>query len=127
MSGNLTVDKVRKAPTDTLTDLVRGLSKTWMNLNGTGTIAIRDSLNVSSVVDNGTGNYTANMTAAMSAVDYHATVGNGYGSSGGEAYATIANWASATVSAFRATHWTGAFSSLVDNAYSVLEIQGDLA
>ena len=40
----------------------RGLSqftaKAWINLNGTGTIAIRDSHNVSSITDNGTGDYT---------------------------------------------------------------------
>ena len=39
--------------------------KAWVNFNGTGTVAIRDSYNVSSVTDNGTGDYTVNFTASM--------------------------------------------------------------
>ena len=41
-----------------------------MNFNGTGTVAIRDSYNVSSITDNSTGNYTVNFTTAMSNVNY---------------------------------------------------------
>ena len=37
--------------------LCKGLAKAWANLNGTGTIALRDSFNVSSVTDDGTGDY----------------------------------------------------------------------
>ena len=39
--------------------------RAWVNFNGTGTVAIRASGNVSSITDNGTGNYTANFTTAM--------------------------------------------------------------
>ena len=39
--------------------------RAWVNFNGTGTVAIRDSGNVSSITDNGTGSYTANFTTAM--------------------------------------------------------------
>ena len=46
------------------------LSKAWINFNGTGTVAIRDSFNVSSLTDNGTGNYTMNFSAAMSDANY---------------------------------------------------------
>jgi hypothetical protein len=48
----------------------RGIAKAWVNFNGTGTIAARDSENVSSLVDDGTGLYTANLTNAFSAADY---------------------------------------------------------
>ena len=44
--------------------------RTWVNLNGDGTIAIRDSGNVSSLVDNGTGDYTVNFTTNMSGTNY---------------------------------------------------------
>lgn len=40
------------------------------NFNGTGTVAIRSSGNVSSITDNGTGNYTGNFTAAMPDTNY---------------------------------------------------------
>ena len=42
----------------------------WVNFNGTGTVAIRDSGNVSSITDNGTGNYTINFVTAMDDGDY---------------------------------------------------------
>jgi hypothetical protein len=44
--------------------------KAWVNFNGTGTVAIRDSMNVSSITDNAVGNYTVNFTTAMSNTDY---------------------------------------------------------
>jgi hypothetical protein len=47
-----------------------GIAKAWVNFNGTGTVAIRDSFNVSSITDNGTGNYTVNFTTAMSNANY---------------------------------------------------------
>jgi hypothetical protein len=46
--------------------------KAWVNFNGTGTVAIRDSLNVSSITDLGVGYYTINFTIAMSNTDYAA-------------------------------------------------------
>jgi hypothetical protein len=51
-------------------DLNQGRAKAWLNMNGTGTVAVRDSFNVSSIVDGGTGNYTANLTSPMSSADY---------------------------------------------------------
>jgi hypothetical protein len=44
--------------------------RAWVNFNGTNTIAIRASGNVSSITDNGTGNYTVNFTAAMPDANY---------------------------------------------------------
>lgn len=45
-------------------------ARAWVNFNGTGTVAIRASGNVSSITDNGTGDYTANFTTAMPDVNY---------------------------------------------------------
>ena len=45
-------------------------ARTWVNFNGTGTVAIRASGNVSSITDNGTGDYTVNFTAALPDADY---------------------------------------------------------
>lgn len=44
--------------------------RAWVNFNGTGTLAIRGSGNVSSVTDNGTGAYTVNFANAMPDVNY---------------------------------------------------------
>ena len=58
------------------------LCKAWVNFNGTGTIAERDSFNVSTLTDNGQGDYTITMTTAMSNANYAvvATSGDGSGS-----------------------------------------------
>lgn len=44
--------------------------RAWVNFNGTGTVAIRASGNVSSITDNGVGDYTINFTTAMPDADY---------------------------------------------------------
>jgi hypothetical protein len=44
--------------------------RAWVNFNGTGTVAIRNSGNVSSITDNGTGDYTVNFTTAMPDANY---------------------------------------------------------
>jgi hypothetical protein len=44
--------------------------RAWVNFNGTGTVAIRASGNVSSITDNGTGDYTVNFTTAMTDANY---------------------------------------------------------
>ena len=44
--------------------------RAWVNFNGTGTVAIRASGNVSSITDNGVGDYTVNFTSALSDVNY---------------------------------------------------------
>ena len=49
------------------------LAKAWINYNGTGTVSIRDSFNVSSLTDNGEGLYTITFTNAMSNDDYSRT------------------------------------------------------
>jgi len=49
--------------------------RAWVNFNGTGTVAIRASGNVSSITDNGTGDYTVNFTTSMPDANYTA-VGN---------------------------------------------------
>lgn len=49
-----------------------GAAKAWVNFNGTGTVAIRASFNVTSITDNGTGDYTVNFTTAMADANYAA-------------------------------------------------------
>ena len=44
--------------------------RAWVNFDGTGTPAIRGSGNVSSITDNGTGDYTVNFTTAMPDANY---------------------------------------------------------
>jgi hypothetical protein len=46
------------------------LCKAWVNFNGTGTVAIRASYNVSSITDNGVADYTVNFTTALADANY---------------------------------------------------------
>ena len=55
--------------------VISGSAKAWVNFNGTGTVAIRAAFNVSSITDNGTGDYTANFTTAMVDANYAPTFG----------------------------------------------------
>ena len=66
--------------------LQQGLVKSWIQLNGTGTIAILDSFNVSSISDVDTGKYSINYDSSMSNASYSVTsedynYGNGWCSS----------------------------------------------
>jgi hypothetical protein len=96
-------------------------ARAWVNFNGTGTVAIRASGNVSSITDNGTGDYTVNFTAAMTDANYSAiatstNTGVGYG-----AYAvgyesvrarTVASW----------SFWTGSSTALQDTGFNNVAI-----
>ena len=69
-----TRDGTYSVPSETL---ARGACRAWVNFNGTGTVAIRESFNVSSITDNGTGDYTVNFTTAMEDADYAVCVTSG--------------------------------------------------
>lgn len=62
--------------------------KAWANFNGTGTPAIRASFNVSSIGDNGTGDYTVNFTNALADANYCVVCGNGSDATGSAALVT---------------------------------------
>lgn len=46
--------------------IYQGRSQAWVNFNGVGTVGIRRSYNVSSISDNGTGQYTMNFSTSFS-------------------------------------------------------------
>jgi hypothetical protein len=55
--------------------LSQGLCKSWVSLNGTSTAVIDDSFNMSSMTDNGTGNYTVTHTNDLNSASYSAFAG----------------------------------------------------
>ena len=62
--------------TDPVTLTGQYAAKAWVNFNSTGTLAVRQSGNISSVTDNGVGLFTLNFTTAMTDANY-AVVGSG--------------------------------------------------
>jgi hypothetical protein len=56
------------------------LCKAWVNFNGTGTVAIRASYNVSSITDHGVGDYTVNFANALADASYCVCAANNFSS-----------------------------------------------
>lgn len=73
--STLRADSVSPAAGGTSRNLPRGVAAAWVNFNGTGTIATRDSQNISSLTDNGTGLYQCSLTSAMTNANYSVTTG----------------------------------------------------
>lgn len=55
----------------------QGRAKAWVNFNGSGTVSIRDSFNVSSITDNAQGDFSVNFTTAMANANYAASLATG--------------------------------------------------
>ena len=80
MTSQLNVDTIKGKTAETsitiqgegsaTTNLQQGVAKVWINFNGTGTPAARDSFNVGSITDNGTGSYDIVFTNAMGNANY---------------------------------------------------------
>jgi len=68
LAGTLTI---------TVDTVAQGTARAWVNFNGTGTVAIRAAFNVSSITDNGVGNYTVNFTTAMPDANYSTQLSSG--------------------------------------------------
>lgn len=102
--------------------------RAWVNFNGTGTVAIRAGFNVSSITDNGVGNYTVNLTNALPDANY-ATIINTQGATTGSIVgewglytASTTAFATPTTTAFQLTTWNSAVSGLADTAYVMVGI-----
>jgi hypothetical protein len=97
--------------------LVHGSAKAWANLNGTGTIALRDSLNVSSVVDNGVGQYQYNLTNAMAGAPSYQKADNDW---------SIGAVQSSSLTSYQTIHRNSSFV-VSDVSLACSSVHGDLA
>ena len=106
------------------TNVVQGLAKAWMNINSTGTVAIRDSFNISSVIDHLVGAQSGETTNSFVGTDnmvptasaWNNILSNGkYGGSAG-----LQNSSS---------YWVGSFwgTTQFDVLYTFSSVHGDLA
>ena len=79
-------------------------ARAWVNFNGTGTVAIRAAGNVSSITDNGTGDYWVNFTTAMPDTSYSMAGSAQYpvdGYAGNSAYVSLSRQSAYTTSQTR--------------------------
>jgi len=107
------------------TNLQQGLCKAWINFNGGDTIAIRDSFNITSITDNGTGDYNITIANDMANANYSTLFGGGEGGdadSGGR----IPNLAIQTTSVMD-VFCRNLENSAVDGVVQNLGFFGDLA
>ena len=111
----------------TTTNLQQGLAKCWVNFDGTGTIASRDSFNTTSITDNATGDYSITIANNMANDDY-AHAGNSGGANGTSAGAVYANDQSTarTTTLFR-VYTLHSNTNTVDTPTINIIVSGDLA
>jgi predicted flavoprotein YhiN len=103
--------------TTTLASAGQASVRAWVNFNGTGTVAIRASYNVSSITDNATGDYTVNFTTAMPDANYSFQAGVlGIGGAGQPHFGSP--WTTATASSARMTAFDPSFTQRdAENCY----------
>jgi len=107
-------------------NVIQGSAKAWVNFNGTGTVAIRASYNVSSITDNGTGDYTVNFTNALANANY-AVAGmsqQGSGDAAPNGVIALPNPATITTTAVRIIVGTPA-SGLNDREYVMVSVSSN--
>ena len=100
-----------------------GTAKAWVNFNGTGTIASRDSYNIASLTDSGTGHYVPNFSNNMSNNDFSATGGISESGVGGEATIVLGDgYSTSSVKVL-----TRNSTSATDYQFVACTVNGDLA
>ena len=114
------------------TSIQQGLAKVWINMNGTGTIATRDSFNNSSITDVNTGTYQFTFTNNMGNDDYCAAnvgkMNRGTDNNGGSGGVNTADGeADVLTSSFVVAYINVASQADVDVAYAGGHVKGDLA
>lgn len=102
----------------------------WVNFNGTGTVAIRSSYNVSSITDNGTGNYTVNFATALSDANYAPVVSLSFSDVAPSPLIAVINGngltlSAPTSSAFRFTTYYYNAAAAIDTAYVNVAVFGN--
>lgn len=106
--------------------VVNGSAKAWVNFNGSGTIAARDSFNVASLTDTSTGDYEVNFTSSLSNSDYCSTSTAGSASGVGRRSnnATVTDAATGSIGVIIVVSSTVGYT---DPDVVNLQVSGDLA
>ena len=110
------------AGTGAVTLTKQSANKGYLNFNGSGTPAVADSFNHSSITDGGTGIYACNFTNSMANANFGHTNGGDHSSAG----INTNKYDSRAADTFNCRAYTYA-GSLADNAYISLAFQGDIA
>ena len=118
-----TIQNTSGGSSSTPEQIEQGRAKAWVNFNGTGTVAMRDNFNVSSITDGGTGVYTANFTTAMANANYASVVSTGNNDKG--RYGIMIDSDDKTTSACKIFGFQTSTGSSLDSEEVSLAIFGD--
>ena len=123
--STLKADTIQSTGGGAATLTKQSAAKAWSKLNGTGTISLHGSFGISSVADNGTGDYTHTMTSAMSDANYsHTFTARTY-------FAVFRDGQTPTTTTYRIGHiyndGAGGNFAYSDGNYISANIIGDLA
>ena len=125
MAGKIVADTLEHSTAGSIATnyVVDGSAKAWVNFNGTGTIAVRDSLNVSGLVDDATGSFTASFSTNLGNANYSLTVQLGGGGARNWVNSPFSNRSTSSIQIF--TYNTS--NALHDYDSTNETIHGDLA
>ena len=106
------------------TNVVQGLAKAWINFNGQNTPAARDSNNIASLTDGGTGVYEPNFSSVMSNANFGSTCGSPGNNAGSVNYSLGVETTTTTKVRVRNQNGNGGEE---DNNQNNVAVHGDLA
>ena len=120
VSSASSISVVAEGGTNT-TNLQQGLAKAWVNFNGSGTVATRDTHNISSINDVTTGQYEPNFSNNMASANYTVTLVNG-----DNHYVTTLHNTLVQAGSYR-MHNLNNSGSYADSTIIMTNVNGDLA
>ena len=119
-----TIQNTSAAHSSTPEEIAQGRAKAWVNFNGTGTIAIRDSFNVSSITDVSQGTTTITLATAMSNTNY--CVGGTAGSANNSGFRILSCYNNLTTTTFTVdSGFHDASPYVFDCEYNAVLVFGD--
>ena len=125
--STLEVSNLNDGTTTVATTFVtNGSAKVWVNMDGTGTISVRDSLNVTSLTDIGTGQYAVNISSSMANANYAIAIGAKDNAYGNQNFTGKPSNSTQTTSLFRLLSYSGS-DAYQDNENYMASAHGDLA
>ena len=126
MAGTIIADTLTHSTAGSVTTdyVVNGSAKAWIDYKGTDTNAVQASFNISSVTDNGTGDYTIILSNSMSSAEY-AIVDGAYRLENSNS-PSIAGFQTPTSSQYIHNHWNSGFG-VSDMFRTYSQVMGDLA
>ena len=107
------------------TSIQQGLAKAWGLFNGTGTIAIRDSFNFSSIADTAVGRITVSINADMNSINYSISAQSSLNDTVGDSSTYNVECSSRAAGSYEMA--TYSVNNYQDDAYIDTAVHGDLA